>query len=65
MIKHPFVPSDFDDDYCEVEGCGQHFDDHANIEGITHEDEIVDFGMSSSETAAYMRSRYGYEPEEW
>jgi hypothetical protein len=65
LIKHQFVPQDFDEDYCDVEGCDRHIDDHANIEGITHPDEVIDFGMSDAEAAAYMQGRYGYEPEEW
>lgn len=54
MIEHQFVPQDFDMEYCDVEGCDKHIDKHANIEGITHEDEIFEFGDSLSD----ITSRY-------
>lgn len=57
MIQHPFVPQDFDDDYCDVEGCDRHFAEHANIEGITAEDELYDFGDSVSD----IKAKYYYE----
>jgi hypothetical protein len=59
LINHQFVPQDFDDEYCEQ--CDKHSDRHANIEGITHEDEILDYGASLSD----ITGRYSTGPDEW
>ena len=63
MIQHPFVPQDFDDDYCDVAGCDKHFSEHANIEGITNEDDLYDFGDSLSDIKNKIRG--GDYDEDW
>lgn len=45
MFRHQFVPGDFDETYCD--DCDKHIDKHANIEGITHEDDLLPFGGES------------------
>lgn len=61
MINHQFVPQDIDDEYCEVTGCDRHISKHANIEGITSEDEVYEFGTDARE----LFRRYVYDEPEW
>lgn len=58
MASHQFVPGDIDEDYCEE--CDRHIDKHPNIEGITYEDDIVDFG----DTLTDIKGRYAFR-EDW
>lgn len=59
MINHPFIPGDIDEDFCE--NCDRTAEEHVNIEGIVHEDEVFDFGPSIFE----IKEQYAYAEEAW
>lgn len=59
MISHQFVPQDEDDEYCDVQGCDGHIDRHLNLEGITADDEVYDFGQETSDIVGRYVSEFG------
>lgn len=67
MINHQFVWKDDDDTFAGVgtdplcDECDGPFSRHVNIEGITHEDELIGF----DDPSVYGSVMQYYEKEEW